>query len=144
MRRRPAFKYHLDRAGIGLLTLGVRERVLELVEEWRWPAIDESETLDLDHLETTLALSEIANHVGPPWDAPYIPSDDKEDEANRAWALALRLELQARGQLLRGYTEVSEYDGAERILLHPSQSLYSDDFVFDPALADEEDRRRVV
>lgn len=127
MRRRPAYKYHLDRAGIGPLALGVRERVFELVEEWRWPTIGELETLDLDHLETTYALSEMANHVGPAWDAPYIPSDAEEDEAARRWGLALRLELQGRGQLLRGYTEVSDYDGAERILLHPSQ-LYTDDF----------------
>ena len=56
-----------------------------------------------------------------------MPSDDKEDEANRAWS-ALRLRVRSpMWATLRGYTEVSEYDGAERILLHPSQ-LYSDDF----------------
>lgn len=124
--RRPAYLYHLERAGIGPLVDAVREKVVELAEAWDWPAVDRLEATSTDHLEVSYALLEAGNHAA--WNAPSFRIGMLDDAAEyRAWYLALRLELQLRGQLPRSYTEVSEYDGAARILVNPTQ-LYADDF----------------
>jgi hypothetical protein len=122
--RRPAYGYHVRRAGIGPLLHAVEIRIAELAEDWTWPSVHELEHLDTDRLETTYALLEAADFVGRPPDPEHgLINDDQSalSERARAWRLAIRLELEARGQLPRSYTELSEYDGAQRILLSPTQ-----------------------
>jgi len=127
--RQPASVHHAERAGIGPLLQATGDRIVEIAESWRWPAIDELETLDDGQLETSYALLEAANHIARPVPRRSAMTDDEDEFAVReqAWRLALRLELKMRGQLPRVYTEVSEYDGSERILLEPTQ-LFADVF----------------
>lgn len=123
--RRPAYIYHAGRAGIGPLIDAARSRIVEIAESWEWPAIDELDALDDDALETAFALFGAASHVSGV--VPDFDTDVDNVEGEQAWKFALTLELKGRGQLPRVFTEVSEYDGAERIVLRPTQ-LYADEF----------------
>jgi len=123
--RQPAYIYHAMRAGIGPLIDAAHDRIVEIAEDWRWPAIDELESVDDETLETTYALLVAAELHS---DLFFIVTDDHPAaERQRTWRLALTLELRSRGQLPRTFTEVSEYDGAERIELAATQ-LYTDVF----------------
>jgi hypothetical protein len=124
--RRPAYTYHAQRAGIGPLLDATRDRIVEIAVGWRWPEISDMSALDDERLETTYAIFEAAEHVSRKVVRHF--ADYLADlERDRAWTLALTLELEGRGQLPRVFTEVSEYDGAERILIAPTQ-LYADEF----------------
>jgi hypothetical protein len=124
--RRPAYIYHAKRAGIGPLIDAARNRIVEVADSWTWPAIEELGVLDDERLETTYALFEAADHVSSAV-MREVGAEAEDLEYEQAWKLALRLELGERGQLPKVVTEVSEYVGAERILLSPTQ-LYTDEF----------------
>lgn len=133
--RRPPFASQLTRAGIGLWLEETQDRVLEMAQSWNWPGIEELESSDLSHLEASYALLHAVSPLSLvlPVEPAFDPDEDEvaepwaAQEEQRAWSLALVLELGARGQLPRIYTELSEYDGAARITITPTQ-LYTDAF----------------
>lgn len=124
--RRPAYIYHAERAGIGPLIGAAGDRIAEIAESWSGPSIEELGGLDDERLETTYVLVEAAAHVSRPV-AREFDMEMREREREQEWKLAIRLELRARGQLVRFATEVSDYDGAERVQISPTQ-LHADEF----------------
>jgi hypothetical protein len=133
--RRPAYILHAQRGGVGLWLQATADRIIELAGSWTWPTIDQFETASVDELGYSYSLAVLADHVWATSAAAEGASSRQLDprgelagqDEYKTWLLALRLELRARGQLTKSFTEVSEYDGSPRITITPTQ-LYADAF----------------
>ncbi len=133
--RRPAYILHAQRGGVGVWLQAAADQIIELARSWTWPTIDQFEAASVDDLEYSYSLAVLADHVWTTSSAAEGTSSRRLDprgelvgqEDYQTWLLALRLELRARGQLPKSFTEVSEYDGSARITITPTQ-LYADAF----------------
>lgn len=116
VNREPGTAWHLDTARQGAWSMELRELIYVTARDHDWPQVSSLEDLETDELESVYALSAMASFVdfqGTWW------GDD--DEGYFSWRLALSLAMRSRGQLQSVYTEVSEYDGASRIIIAPTQ-----------------------
>jgi hypothetical protein len=123
--RPPAYQYHLERAGIGPWFASTASRIAEQYANWPWARIEELPSASLEHLETSYALLQAFEYVRLVTEVDRVSATEDEveetEEQFASWALALALELRARGELPRMCTEVADYDGAQRVTIAPTQ-----------------------